>query len=91
MIKIDKIKNFKQFLNEDLENIKQKYSIENIERLWDMFSLRTRGRIESGLHSTNIDINKLFVNQSVDGQNEIVQKFNHAGPDIYIDWEKNWK
>jgi CRISPR/Cas system CMR subunit Cmr6 (Cas7 group RAMP superfamily) len=88
---IDKVKNFKQFVNEDLNDIKQKYSIQNIERLWNSFSLKTRERISSGLDKNDIDVNKLFSEQSIEAQNEIVRKFKHAGTDVYIGWERDWK
>ena len=88
---IDKVKNFKQFVNEDLNYIKHKYSTENIERLWNSFSLKTRERISSGLDKNDIDINKSFGEQSIEAQNEIIRKFKHAGTDVYIGWERDWK
>lgn len=77
-------------MNVNLRYIKQKYSKENIKRLWDSFSLKTRERIKSGLDENNINVNKLFDEQSIDGENEIITKFKHAGINLYIGLDKNF-
>jgi Mg/Co/Ni transporter MgtE len=78
-------------MNKNLKDILEQYSTQNIERLWNSFSTRTRKRIARDLSKNNIDANKLFSEHNTDAQNEIVIKFKHAGANTFIGWERDWK
>jgi hypothetical protein len=74
-----------------LEHFIHTYSRGNLARLWNSFSLRTRGGLKSSLERNDIDVSKSFEEQSKSARNEIVKRFKQHGVDVFISRDKEQK
>lgn len=80
---IDKIKNLGE--SNEYGNNAPAATLKNVVSVWDRAPVKVRDSIKK-LTNNDIDVNKSFNDQTINGKNEIIKNFTHSGAIVYTEW-----